>query len=131
MAMTSESRSIAELFSDALHQLTKLMRTEFALARAEVANKANEAAMGIAFLVGGALAMIAASVLLLLALAVWLVTLGIPDPIAYLIAGVAGALMSAVLGWTGMNRLKPRNLTPERTIKQLQRDAAVVREQTK
>jgi uncharacterized membrane protein len=87
--------------------------------------------MGIAFLVGGALAMIAASVLLLLALAVWLITLGIPDPIAYLIAGVAGALMSAVLGWTGMNRLKPRNLTPERTIKQLQRDAAVVREQTK
>jgi F0F1-type ATP synthase assembly protein I len=107
MAMISESRSIAELFSDALHQLTKLMRTEFALARAEVANKANEAAMGIAFLVGGALAMIAASVLLLLALAVWLITLGIPDPIAYLIAGVAGALMSAVLGWTGMNRLKP------------------------
>ena len=131
MAMTTESRSIAELFSDALHQFTKLIRTEFELARAEVAAKANGAAMGIALIAGGAMAMSAALVLLLLALAVWLVELGIPDPIAYLTAGVAGALISAALGWAGMSRLKPSNLTPERTVEQLQRDAAAVREQMK
>jgi Putative Actinobacterial Holin-X, holin superfamily III len=62
---------------------------------------------------------------------VWLVELGVPDPVAYLVAGVVGALVSALLGWTGMNRLKPSNLAPERTMKQFQRDAAVVREQMK
>jgi uncharacterized membrane protein YqjE len=131
MAMSTETRSIAELFSDALHQFTKLVRTELQLARAEIAAKAGEAAMGIAFIAGAALAMIAALVLVLFALAVWLVELGVPDPLAYLVAGVIGALISAFLGWTGMNRLKPDNLAPERTVKQFQRDAAVVREQMK
>ena len=131
MAMSTDTRSIAELFSDALHQFTKLVRTELQLARAELAAKASEAAMGIAFIAGAALAMIAALVLLLMALAVWLVELGLPDPVAYLIAGVVGALISAVLGWTGMNRLKPGNLAPERTMQQFQRDAAVVQEQMK
>ena len=131
MAMSTETRSIAELFSDALQQFTRLIRTEFQLARAEIAAKASEAAMGIAFIAGAALAMVAALVLLLLALAVWLTELGVPDPVAYLIAGMVGALTSALLAWTGMNRLKPGNLAPERTIVQIQRDAAVVREQTK
>jgi uncharacterized membrane protein YqjE len=131
MAMSTETRSIAELFSDALHQFTKLVRTELQLARAELAAKASEAAMGIAFIAGAALAMIAALVLLLFALAVWLVELGVPDPLAYLVAGVVGVLISAFLGWTGMKRLKPDNLAPDRTVKQFQRDAAVVREQMK
>jgi uncharacterized membrane protein YqjE len=131
MAMSTETRSIAELFSDALHQFTKLVRTELQLARAELAAKASEAAMGIAFIAGAALAVIAALVLLLFALAAWLVELGLPDPVAYLIAGMVGALISAVLGWTGINRLKPGNLAPERTMQQFQRDAAVVQEQMK
>jgi hypothetical protein len=129
MAMSPETRSIGELFSDALHQFSKLFRTELELARAEVAAKASGAAMGIGFIAGAALATIAALVLLLMALAIWLVELGVPDPVAYLVAGMVGALISAVLGWSGMNRLKPGKLAPERTIEQLQRDAAVVREQ--
>ena len=87
--------------------------------------------MGIAFVAGAALVMIAALVLLLIALAVWLADLGVPDPVAYFIAGVLGFLISAALGWTGVNRLKPGNLSPERTMGQLQRDAAAVREQVK
>jgi uncharacterized membrane protein YqjE len=131
MAMGTDNRSVTELFSDALHQFTKLLRTEVRLARAEIAAKASEAAMGIAFVAGAALVMIAALVVLLIALAVWLAELGLPEPLAYLIAGVVGLLISAALGWTGTNRLKPENLTPERTMEQLQRDAAVVREQVK
>lgn len=131
MSMGVESRSVAELFSDALHQFTKLVRTEIRLARTELAVKASEAAMGIGFIAGAALILIAALVVLLIALAAWLADLGLPDPVAYLIAAVVGMLLSAGLGWTGMNRLKPANLAPDRTMEQLQRDAAVVREQVK
>jgi uncharacterized membrane protein YqjE len=131
MAMSTDTRSIAELFSDALHQFTRLFRTELRLARAEVAAKASEAAMGIAFLAGSAVVMIAALVLLLMALAIWLVELGVTDSVAYLIAGVVGVLIGATFAWTGKNRLKPGNLAPERTMEQLQRDAAVVQEQMK
>ena len=131
MATSMESRSVAELFSDALQQVTKLIRTEIALARAEIADKASTAAMGIGFLAGAAVVTIAAVVVLLFALAAWLGELGLSDSLAYLVAGVVGVLISAALAWTGMNRLTPRNLTPDRTIEQLQRDAAVVREQVK
>jgi hypothetical protein len=131
MAIDTESRSVSELFSDALHQFTKLIRTEIALARAEIAAKASAAAVGIGFIAGAALITIAALVVLLIALGTWLAELGIPDPLAYLIAAVVGFAVSGGLAWTGMNRLKPENLAPERTMEQLQRDAAVVREQMK
>jgi hypothetical protein len=49
-------------------------------------------------------------------------------PIAYLLAGIAGAVIAGILAWIGLGRLKPENLTPRRTIEQLQRDAAVVKE---
>ena len=131
MAVSMDNRSVTELLSDALHQFTKLIRTEIELAKTEIAGKASQAGMGIAFIAGGALVTIAALVLLLLALAMWLAELGLPDSVAHLIAGVIGILISAGLAWTGMNRLKPANLVPERTMDQLEQDAAAVREQMK
>lgn len=131
MALSMDNRSVTELLSDALHQFTKLIRTEIELAKTEIAGKASQAAMGIAFIAGGALVTIAALVLLLLALAMWLAELGLSDSVAHLIAGVLGIVISAGLAWTGMNRLKPANLVPERTMDQLEQDAAAVREQMK
>ncbi len=131
MAMPGDNRSIPELFTDALNQFTTLVRKEIQLARTEVSTKLSQAAVGIAMMAGSAVVMIAALVLLLIALATWLVALGVSEPVADLIAGVLGVLISAGLAWAGLKRLKAENLTPERTIEQLQRDAAVAKEQVK
>ena len=128
MAMGTQERSVSELFSDALNQLTRLIRNEIQLAKTEMSAKAAQAAMGIGFVVGGALISLAALVVLLLALAVFLIELGLADSLAHLIAAVVGLVISGALVWLGMNRLKPSNLAPDRTVEQLQRDAAAVRE---
>ena len=68
--MTSPSeRSIPELFGDAMAQLAKLVGNEFALARAEMAEKAGQAGRAAAMIGAGAVVMIPALVLLLLAAA--------------------------------------------------------------
>ena len=51
-----------------------------AIARAELTAKATEAALGAGLLIGGALLLIPAMVLLLMALAAWLIELGLSIP---------------------------------------------------
>jgi membrane protein implicated in regulation of membrane protease activity len=128
MAIMDDLRTVPELISHALSQVSRLIHDEIQLAKAEISNNLTQAAVGVGMLAGGAVTMIAVLVLWLLAMAAWFVQLGLSPPIAYLLAGVAGAVIAGVLAWLGMNRLKPENLTPRRTIEQLQRDAAVVKE---
>ena len=128
MAIADDLRSVPELISHALSQVSRLIRDEIQLAKAELSNNLTKAAVGVGMLVGAAVVMIAALVLFLMALAAWLVHLGMSPAVANLLAGIAGAVIAGLLAWIGLGRLKPENLTPRRTIEQLQRDAAVVKE---
>jgi hypothetical protein len=119
-----------ELVSDAVNQFSKLIRNEVAIARAELAAKASEAATGVGLLMGGALLLIPPMVLLLMALAAWLVELGLRASLSNLIAGALGLVVSAVLAWVGMTKLKPEHLKPKRTLNELERDVAAVKELT-
>jgi hypothetical protein len=127
MAMV-DNRSVPELFADALNQFSKLIRNEVQLAKAELSAKATQAIMGAAFLAVAGLVSIAALVMVLMAVAAWLISTGWSPPISYLGAAIIGILLSGGFAWVGMNRLKPENLTPNRTIEQLRRDASAVKE---
>lgn len=129
MPLATDQRTVTELVGDAIDQFSKLIRNEVSIARAEIAAKATQAAMGAGFLAGAALLLIPALVLLLMALAAWLSELGLNDSLSNLIAGVVGLVISGVLAYMGKNRLSPENLTPQRTINELQRDVAAVKEQ--
>jgi uncharacterized membrane protein len=127
--MTSRSdRSIPELFSDAVGQLAKLIGNEFALARAELSEKAVQAGRAAVMMGAGAVIMIPALVMLLFAAAAALMHAGVSDPVAYLIAGVGAAIVSIVLIAVGINRLSGDALKPSATIDELQRDKAAARE---
>jgi hypothetical protein len=80
-------RSIPELFGDAMAQLAKLVGNEFALARAEISEKAGQVGRAAAMIGAGAVAMIPALVLLLFAAATALIRTGLSGPVAYLCAG--------------------------------------------
>ena len=131
MSMPPDSRPFTELLSDALNKLTTLVRTEIQLARTEMTAKITKAGMGIAMLAGGAAVGISAMVLILMAIAVWLDHAGLPQGLANLIAGLIGAAIAGGLAWTGLQRLKAEELTPNRTIEQLQRDATAMKETMK
>jgi uncharacterized protein YacL len=124
----SDSRPVSELFADALKQLSKLMRNELQLARAEIAVKASEAMSAVGLVVGAGISLIPALVLLPMALAAWIEGLGTRSSIAHLIAGAVGLVIGGILAGIGMHRLKANPLAPKRTIEQLQRDVAAAKE---
>jgi hypothetical protein len=127
--MTSRTdRSIPELFSDAVGQLAKLIGNEFALARAELSEKAGQAGRAAAMMGAGAVIMIPALVLLLFAAAAALMHAGVSDPVAYLIVGLAAAIVSVALVAIGINRLSGDALKPTATIDEIERDKAAARE---
>jgi hypothetical protein len=126
--MTSRTdRSIPELLSDVLAQLAKLIGNEFDLAKTELATKASQVGRG-AMLIGiGAVFLIPALVMLLLA-ATALMHAGFSDPGAYLTTGGAAVLLAAVLIGAGISRLSGDALKPSVTLDQLQRDKVAAKE---
>ena len=122
------SRSIPELFSDAVGQLAKLVGNEFDLARAELSEKAGHAGRAAGMIGAGAVILIPALVLLLFAFSAALIRSGLSEPVAYLIAGLGAALLSAVLIAVGMSRLSGGALKPKVTLDQIQRDKVAAKE---
>jgi hypothetical protein len=124
----SNSRSIPDLLSDAVGQLAKLVGNEFALARAELSEKANQVARAAALIGAGAVLMIPALVLALLAVAAALKNSGFSDPISYLLTAVGAVLVSAGLIFVGLNRLSGDALKPAVTLDQIERDKSAAKE---
>jgi hypothetical protein len=122
------SRSIPELFSDAVGQLAKLVGNEFELARAELSEKASQAGRAAAIIGAGAVILMPALVLLLFAVSAALIRGGFSEPVAYLLTGAGAALISAVLIATGMSRLSGDALKPSVTLDQVQRDKVAAKE---
>ena len=125
------SRSIPNLAADAMGQLAKLIGNEFDLARAELSAKAGQAGRAIAMIGAGAVILIPALVILLLAAANGLIHAGFSDPIAYLIVGGAAVLVALVLVIAGVSQLSPSELKPSATLEQVQRDKLAIKEMTR
>jgi hypothetical protein len=122
------SRSIPELFSDAVGQLAKLVGNEFELARAELSEKANQAGRAAAMIGAGAVILMPGLVLLLFAISAAMIRGGLSEPVAYLLTGAGAALISAVLIAVGMSRLSGDALKPSVTLDQVQRDKVAAKE---
>lgn len=128
--IAEDVRSISRLFGDALENLSKLLRTEIQLARAELSEKASKAAVGAGMLVGALFLLTPALVLFLIAFAIWLAQLGLSPVTAHFIAGCVALIASAALAFVGAARLKPSALTPHLTIRAVQQDIAAAKEMT-
>lgn len=128
-AMTTRNdRSIAELFSEALAQLAKLIGNEFDLAKAEFSAKAAQIGRGVVMIGVGALLAIPALVILLFSVAAALMHAGFSDPVSYLVTGGAAAIVAMALIGVGIGRLSGDALKPSMTIEQLQQDKAAAKE---
>jgi hypothetical protein len=127
--MTSPSeRSIPELFGAAMAQLAKLIGNEFALARAEMAERSGQLGRAAALIGAGAVVMIPALVILLFAAATALIRSGFSDPVAYLVAGGGAAIVAGILIAVGLNRLSGDAMKPSITLQQVQQDKIAAKE---
>ena len=120
---------IGVLLGQLSEDMTLLMRQEVALAKAEMSQKAAEAARdAVALTAGGAVAY--AGILVLLAAAVLgLTALGLAAWLSALIVGVVVALIGLGLVQGGLRDLKTMQPVPERTVETVRNDVAWAKDQ--
>ena len=127
MSYEADPRPVSSLLSDAINQLSRLVRGEVALAKAEVAQNLRSAALGVGLLVGAViLSLVALNVLAAALVAVVAHWTG--PGWAALIVGVVILAVAAILVMRGLSSLKPENLAPSRAMRNVQADAQTIKE---
>ncbi|MFA7429080.1 MAG: phage holin family protein [Rhodospirillaceae bacterium] len=120
-------RGIGSLINDLGRDLTRLMSDEVQLARAEAGESVNTIIMALVSIASGLAFALAALIILLQAMVAALSQVMEPW-LASVIVGIGAAIVGFILAMGGQKALKARNLAPNRTARNLQRDAKAVKE---
>jgi uncharacterized membrane protein YqjE len=129
MAFANPNRSIADVLRDVITQVTTLLRKETELARVELSENVSRAAIGLGLIVGGAVLLIPALVILLEAAVAALEQNGMRPAEATAIVGGCALVLGFILVAIGISRLRVKSLMPNKTMQQLQQDAAAAKQQ--
>jgi len=117
-----DSRSLGTLVSTLSSDMSKLMRQELNLAKAELREEAKQAGKGAGMLGGAAFAAWMFALFLSLTL-MWLLDNWMDVTIAALIVTLLWGIAGAVLALNGKKKLQSVNPKPEQTIDSLKEDA--------
>lgn len=126
----TSGESLGDLVSELTGDLSKLMRQELELAKAEIRQEAVKAGKATGMLAAAGFAGYLTTVLLSLAL---VFALGAVMPLGWaaLIVAALWGITGAVLYTTGRAKLRTVNPKPERTVKTLKEDAEWAKHPTK
>ena len=125
-----DPRGLTDLIAQLGGDLAALVRKETELVRAEFSEKLNAAGKAVGDIAAGGLLLVAALLVLLQALVLALAKF--MDPIwAALIVGLTVAAVGALLVRTGMKSLSLGGLKPDRTARQLKKDAQLMKGTTR
>ena len=121
-----DMRTLPELVSQLTTDLASLVRKESELVRTEVGEKLHSAGKAAGEIAAGGILLLAALGVLLAALVQGLSEYMHPA-FAALLVGVVVAALGGVLVRTGLKMLTPGNLTPDRSARQLRKDAQLMK----
>ena len=123
MEYAPDARSIGELFSDLTRDVGTLIRTEVALARTELSEKASRAGRHAAVIAGGAVIACGGVFAMIAGLILLLVRAGMPAWAAALLVGAAVIAGGGLMASGGLSALRREDLTPKETINTLKETA--------
>lgn len=124
-----DARPTGTLVTDALQHLSRLIKGEVSLARAEVEQGLRKAAGGIMFLIAGAVVAVAAlNVVAFAAVAALASASDLSTGAAALVVGAILAVVAVMLFWLGKSYVSPLRLSPTRTLKNIRQDAETLKE---
>lgn len=126
--MTADTRTIPELLSALTSELANLVRKESELVRTEISEKVDQATHAGARIGVGAALLLGAFQVVLAALVLALSKVMDPLWASIIVAVVVGAA-GFVLIRSAAAAIRPANLAPERSQRQLHKDARMVKEQ--
>lgn len=130
--MAAQDKPIGSLLQDAAGDIASIVRNEARLAQTEIKDNLNQAVTGALSALLGAVVLIPALTLLLLALAYALDDYDVvPRWAAALIAAAVGGVIGAILLARAKSALKPSALAPTRTAENLKQDARLAKEQVR
>jgi uncharacterized membrane protein YqjE len=121
------SHSIGEIVGGLASDVQELVRGEIALARAEFDEKLHRVILAAIWLLGGALLGFAGLVVGLEGIAA-LLALVLPVWVAAMIVGLVIIIVGAVFAKSGVAMLSLKELSPDRTAANVQRDAHMLKE---
>jgi len=129
MAIPGPQRSVPDMVSDLFLQVTTLFRKEAQLARAEMSENMSNVGRGLGLIIAGTVLLIPSLVILLQAA---VTAVGdrydlAPSWSALIVGGIV-LIIGVVLFLIGISRLRFEHIMPNKTVHQLQRDAAVAKE---
>lgn len=122
------NKSTGDLLSDAMANVSNLVRNEVNLARAEINENLSKAGTAVGLIAGAAIIALVALNVLAAALVAALTEAGLDAGWSALIVGGLLGIIAYALIAKGLNDLKLSSLAPSRTAKNVQRDAAAVKE---
>ena len=111
----STERTIGQLVADASHDLSQLVRSEVALAKAEITAEVKQGALGAGLFAGAAVFGIFGFLFVLVTVALLLVLAGLPSWAGFGIVALVLLVLAGVLALLGKGRLSKVG-PPERTI---------------
>ena len=133
-AEPNDQKSLPDLIVSALKETSELVQTETRLIRSEISDKVTQIEVGGGSIAAGAICLLVALITLTAALVAAVSKIGTPDigpGWAALIVGGVLAVIGIVLLLKGRRELRPGELIPDRTARQLKKDGELVREQTR
>lgn len=113
--------SLGDVVSKLGNDLSGLLITQVEIAKLEVKEEVSKAAKGAGMLTSGAFAAVVA-VFMLSAAAAWAIAVPLNEWAGFLIVGLIWAIVAAVLGVVGKNRISDVNTVPEKTKAELEAD---------
>jgi hypothetical protein len=131
MAISSDDRSLGQMFADLSRETRTLIQQEIQLARTEITEKASRMAKGAGFIVGGALLAYGGLLAVVAAVVLGLIAFGLPAWAGALLGGIVVAGVGYVLIRCGLATLRPLELAPRQTMDTLKEDVQWLRSQTR
>ena len=122
-------RSLTQAVGDVLSDSLDLIQTELRLARAEAGEKLNSVVALAATGGAGAILLLLGCIMLLLGAVRWLAIAGLPEEWGFLAVGGLAAAAGILMITQARQRANADALMPKRTIRGLQADADMVKEE--
>ena len=126
--MDTTNRSLGQVISDLLGDISTLFRQEVQLAKAEMSQKASRAAKDAVGVIIGAVVALLGVIVLIWSL-IYGLALYMPLWLAALIVGGVLTLIGAIVLMNGIKDIKDIEPAPKRTVKTLKEDAEFAKEQ--
>jgi hypothetical protein len=131
MAVTTDDRSLGQMFADLSRETRTLIQQEIHLAKTELSEKVSRMTKGAALILGGGLLAYGGLLAIVAAVVLVLIAIGLPAWAGALLAGLVVAGAGYLLIRAGLAALRPQELTPRQTIETLKEDAQWLRSHTR